>query len=884
MANPEQGPEQQGIIGTWQTVSLEVPDFLEPVRNAVDAFFNFLIQILDLLIGVLELLKVFATGFLDPLIAIIEALRNLIEALLNDLRQLGIYLHGDFYSLEGPDFQALKGGFNGYEGRMVARLADTSDPNRPDVSENSTCVAVFLYAGTDVRNINNIVNLIKSILGLFNRRFPVRRMMGRVSGVQATYGYDGATIFSYNQGFFRGFDFVKRSVDENINAPYNAVNLTWQMSPLPGPTYPDTPVLPPAGFIVEFTTLEQPLKVVCERPIEGTLEELTLNNQPAKMEVVECLDGDGNPIEVRGGLDEIEIRGPLNWNDGLDASGQRKPDAVRVYAIKNLSDQAPVQLSDLQEGDRYYLQRRFFVPFAQNLFFPGKGFGATFQFENMPYAAEWTLDSDNRLTRINDEAQPERFFVRIRATSRAIGEASDFRYLADQTSLRDRDGPVLPMAESPSIDLNDAGPPSPLTPILFPDASTQLYLRAVAEALAVMALSRADLPVVLGLAGPVDFPPQSGQALANGNVEPYWEAYEDQARLATGLENLARFLMIRLAGRRQIKRFFGEAGSSVAKFRRRLFVNCINLTNRMLTENLPPLPARQLVVERATDLLAFKVLFTQNGFITTIDPAAEAETGLPGGSLLELLLDDNRLRGVAPNPLSLDISDGRASDRAMFEMLDSLILVRSPHFFFAAQGDTTRGRGSFDMAPVLYNRGNTRIRQVAFVRNKIPNSVYEGAQFALQVAAGPQVRPQERGWIAFRLFPQGIPSIDRFFDQILALLRSIQAAIDSIAESIKRYIEYLQSRLRELQAFLNRINALIDRLLRFFFSVNPAAGLVVVAPGTNGVMTALLAAQNKPRDRIPALSDTYGGGVVLFAGGIPSIALDVFTALFKGST
>jgi len=149
---------------------------------------------------------------------------------------------------------------------------------------------------------------------------------------------------------------------------------------------------------------------------------------------------------------------------------------------------------------------------------------------------------------------------------------------------------------------------------------------------------------------------------------------------------------------------------------------------------------------------------------------------------------------------------------------------------------------------------------------------------------GPATRPKERGWIAFRVFPQGIPALDRFFDQILALLRSIQAAIESIAETIVRYIEFLQSRLRELQAFLNRINALIQRLLRFFFAIQPAAGLVVVAPGTDGVTSALMGSQNKPVTPPPALTDSYGGGIVLFAGGIPNLAIDIFRALFKGDT
>jgi hypothetical protein len=883
VANPEQGPQEQGVLGTWQTVSLEIPDFLEPVRQAVDAFFSFLIQILNILIGLLEVLKVFATGLLDPIIAVIEALRDLIETILNDLRQLGIYIHGDYYSLVGPDFQSLRGGYLGYEGRMVARLTDTGDANRPDISELSSCIAVFLFVQADIRGINRIVQLIRSILRLFNRRYPLPRMMNQVSNVQATYGYDGATIFSFNKGFFKGFD-LNRTVDQNLSSPYNAVNLTWEMAPIPGAPWPDRPILPPAGFLVEFSTLEQPIQVVCERPIEGVLETLELTNQPAKVEIVNCKDDDGNPILLHGGVQQLDLRGAIDWNDAVTLFGDRKPDAVRVYGIKNLSDRAPIQLSDMQEGGKFYLQRTFFVPFAQNIFFPGRGFGATFQFDDMPFAAEWDLVFGNRLQRKNDNRQPEEFFVRVRAVNRSVKSPTDYSFLVDQTSLRDRDGPVLPMTRAPNVDLNDAGPPSFVTKIIFPDASTQLYLRAVAEALAIMALSRSDLPVLIGKDAPVNFPPVFGvDVLANGLLEPYWGAYEDHARLTTGLEEVAKFLMIQVVGRRYVKKFFGDANASVAKFRRRLFINCINLTNRFLTQNLPPLPARQLAVEIGEDLLNFRVLFDDGKFFSTVDPAF-TDTTLEGGTTLELLRSADLLNGVAPNPLALGIPDGRGGDRIAVTVADQTVLPRSPHFFFAAQGESNRGRGSFDMAPVIYSRQGARLNQIAFFRNLVPDTVYAGAQFVLQVAAGPQVRSREQGWIAFRMFPQGLPAIDRFFDQILALLRSIQAAIESIAETILRFIEYLQSRLRELQAFLNRINALIQRLLRFFLSIVPAAGLVVVAPGTNGVTTALLASQKKPISPANPAADSYGGGLVLFAGGIPNLALDVFRALFKGDT
>lgn len=887
MPNPEQGPEELGIVGEWQTVSLEIPDFFEPIREAIDAFFSFLIAIINILIAVLELLKVFCKGLLDPIITIIEAIRDLIEALLNDLRQLGIYIHGDFYALEGPDFQSLKGGYLQYERRMLARLQDRSDPKRPDISEFSTCIAVFLFVGTDIRGINRIVQLIRAILGLFRRKYPMR-LHNAVSDVTATYGYDGATIFSFNKGLFRGFDFTKDEVDEHIFSPYNAVNLRWQMSPIPGAPFPDTPIIPPAGFLVEFSTLEQPIKIVCERAIEGTTELVELANQPAKIEVVDCLDEDGNSILIRGGADGLNIVGAVNWNDAVDFTGTRKADAVRAYGIKNLNDQSPIALDQLQDGNKHYIQKTFFVPFAQNIFYPGKGFGATFLFEDMPFSAEWELNtglfSDGKVKRINDNTQPEQFFVRVRAVNNTVKSNTDYQFTINQTALRDHDGPVLPIKDSDVIDLNDAGPPSTVARILFPDASTQVFLRAVAEALAILALSRADIPVLLGKEGRlISFPPSgSSDALPNGLIDPFWGTYQDSARKTTELEELAQFLMVQLVGRRQVKQFFGQANAPLLKFRKKLFVNCINLTNRFITKTLPPLSARQLAVTRAEDLLNFQILRSQTDtIIATIDPNFPSEN-LQGGSILELLQETDSDWGVSPNRYSMDINDEMAQDRIASQTNNIGVLPRTPHFFFAERAGTGRGKGSFDMAPVVYSRNNNTIRDVEFFRNLVPDSVYAGARDVLQIAVGPAIRPKERGWIAFRLFPQGIPSLDRFFDQIIALLRSIQAAIESIAETIVRYIEFLQSRLRELQAFLNRINALIQRLLRFFFAIQPAAGLIVVAPGTDGVTSALMGSTNKPVTPPPALNDSYGGGIVLFAGGIPNLVLDVFTALFKG--
>jgi hypothetical protein len=887
LSSAEQGPLDAVPTGSWGSITIEAPDFLEPVRQAVDAFFSFLIEILNILIAILDVLKVFATGLLDPVIAIIERLQRLIENLLLDLRQAGLYIHGDFYILQGPDFQSLRGGYLAYERRMYARLVDHNDPDRPDISEDSTVLAVLLFVQVDIFGVNRIVQLIKSILALFNRQYPVPRMQPRPYNIRATYGYEGSTVFAFNKGYFKGF-LPRRTVDDNINSPYNAVNLTWQMSPIPGAPFPDTPVIPPAGFIVEFSTMYMGLSLKCERPIQGALEAMRLPNQPAKREVLDVIDEEGNPIKLTGGADQISVEG-VNYNDAvaLNPDNPVKPDAVRIYATRSLATSSPIDISLLKEGDNYYLQRTFFVPFSQNLFFPGKGYGATFNFDQMPFEADFEINANTKIVeRKSDQNRPDRYWVRIRAVNRSIKSATDFQYLADQVSLRNDKGPVLTLRNPTEVELNDLGPASDTQEVLFPDASTEVYLRAVAEALAVVALSRPDLPLLLGRDGEeLDFGTLA--PASKGTIPIFWGEFDGRARKATGLEDLAPSLMPQIVGRRQIQSFYAQDNANVQKFRKKLFNSCIALTNRLYTKNNPPLAARRIALERAQDLLGFSIFFNPGSgsvFATTDPNVAELRRGLghSGGSLLELLQQDNTSLGIGPNPLSVGLPEGRSSARHTIAISRETTLARRPHFFFSTDdpNPNASGRGSVDSCPVAYFRTNSQVRDIEFVRNLIPDSVYEQALTVLQIATGPITKSTEGGWIAIRLFPMGLPEIDRFFDKILALLRSIQAAVDSIAETIVRYIEFLQSRLRELQAFLNRINTLIQRLLRFFLSITPAAGLVLVGQGTQGIISGLTASQNKPLPPIGTERDSYAGGVILVAGGIPNVVLDIFRAFF----
>lgn len=868
MPNPEQGGgplDQTG--GTWGTIEFVTPDFLEPVRDAVNTFFTVLINILNILLAVLEVLKVFIGAFLDPIVALIEALLDLIQQILNDLRNAGLYIHGDFYIIKGPDFKELRGGFQAYEQRMITRLVDKRDPNRPNISNFSTCIAVFLYTGVDVSNIQRIMRLLQGILQLFNRKAPKFRTVGQVVNVRAQYGLDGASVLTFKQGLFQPFKVGGSS-------PFNAVNLTWNMAPVPGNFLTNFAQFAPTGFIIDIATVRDPLPLFIDKQVD--LNQLELSQQPAKIRTSLPVDDNDQPIQLTGGADQLDVDAIVEFNTNSTFDGQVKDGMLRAYTAKSLADQAPIELSQLRSGSKYYLQRSFFIPRSNSAFYPGRGYGATLKFEDLPLDADWELDGSK--VKRGPDSQPTSYFVRIRAISPNIKSLTDYRYQVDSTSL-DQPQVVLGYTNT-EISPGDFGDPSFPFELSFPNAATNQFLLCVTEALIILVLARADLDPLLGENNTVlSYPPASGMKDSDGAPITYfmWSSFVGKTRLRTQLETIAQTLMPQLTGQRKSSKYFNRNKVDPAKFRRNLRKAATNLANDLIATNNPPVSLQQAVVDRCQPLLNFT---WASGLLTPPEEVAEM-------TLLDAVTDSSATYGVTLNQVSLGYdADNQGSDalRNIYrQQANQQRLFPGPHFFDNSGLPTLSNHSSVEFAPVLYSRvpangsGAYNPVFIEYIRNLIPDEVYTAAAFALQVAAGPVARPQEEGWIAFRLFPQGLPDIDRFFDQLLALLQAIQAAIQGLADLITRYIEMLQSRIVELQAFLNRINHIIQQILNLFVSIPPSSGLVVVANGTDGVLSSLVNAQNKPFDP----PETYGGGVVLLAGGLPTIALELFKALFS---
>jgi len=869
--NPEQGEGALDQVGgTWGTIEFVVPDFLEPTRDAVNAFFTVLINILNILLGILEILKVFVGAFLDPVIALIETLLDLIQQILNDLRNAGLYIHGDFYIVAGPDFKELRGGFQAYEQRMISRFVDRRDPNRPNISNNSTCIAVFLYTGADISNVQRVIRLLQGILQLFNQTPPPIRTVGQVTGLSAKYGLDGASVLTYKEGLFQTFR--KPGLP-----PFNAVNLTWSMAPVPGNFLTNFAQFAPTGFIIDVSTVQAPLELRVDKQVD--LNRMELTQAPPKIFTSIAVDSEGVPLQLTGGADQLEVQSNVQFNFNSKSNEAVKDGMVRAYTAKSLASQAPIDLSQLKDGSKYYIQRSFYVPRSQSAFYPGRGYGHTLNFAELPLDADWELDGNGKVKRGAD-VQPTSYFVRVRAVSKNVTKLDDYRYNIDSTNL-DQPSVVIPYVNK-DLTPGDFGDVSFPLEISFPNETTNDFVLCVVEALALLVLARADLDVLLDSNGnSITFDNLGGAKDAdNQPIQANWGSFVPKARKATGLETKGQALLPRITGRRKSSSYFNRNGVDPVKFRRNLRKAVLQLANELIADNNPPESLQKLVVSRCQPLLDF----TWGGAGFQLQPPEE----LIGMGILDSLSDTSSLYGVALNPVSLGYGSDNQNTDAYLNLCRRQDrpgtegrIFPGPGFFYNPNKGAIANKSSVEFAPVLYLRsGGPDAFDPPFaeyIRNLIPDDVYVAATFALQVAAGPAMQPQEQGWIAIRLFPQGLPDVDRFFDQLLALLKSIQAAVQGLADLITKYIEMLQSRILELQAFLNRINHIIQQLLNLFISIPPASGLVVVASGTDGVLSALVNSDNKPFDP----PETIGGGVVLLAGGLPTIALELFKALFS---
>lgn len=905
------------VESQWQTAQIQLPEVITDLTSVLDDLIGALIAILDIVLAVLDVVKAFLVGFIDPISAILAAILAEIEGLLEDIRQIGVYFSGDL-DVE-PPFNELLGGFTAYERRMIGRLIDKSDPTRPAFTPRSACVAVFTYYSFDTSTIQLALAFLDKIRKFFGLRGQTRTYT-IPTGLNVSYGSTSTGLGA--------FGLISDILDTGEEP--SVASLRWQMSPPVGAGAVSWPLPSPPGFLVEVSAVPDGLFLAYLTPPKDS-------QSADQVDMGLVSDTDGKPFKLHGGTYILQEDPSLTWEANgttfTPPTGDRK---TRFFAYRSTADNVPIPLGALQIDGKPVLQRTFFVDvntiLGINVAAPGQQYSALLNYEDMPYDATFESNSDGSVTVTLSDEPARDVYVRISAVTDVVAsgtgdQASTFYWTISEGLVQTESFGQVRLGLGANARSDKSDPSAPLK-VTFPSELTSTYLECVATAVAVLILSRADL-IAQGISAadaqaavqtamdnvtnaPADATDQELSDLLDLVSEAEATATSanasfqvDTAALETGLEDLAQYIVPLALGNTSPARFFKKNFPDVTSFRGKLRQRCLAVANMLLAKTGPlPSSVLDLVISQAEVTLASGVVKVLSQVTwKDLDPDYDLDVTILDSLDPTTTEGSSSAIGVAANPVSAAKYDanflgGRLGSTGPF----AITLARSPGFmvpqaYLQLRPTDTTGEnmfmdmGSADYSPVIYS-ANILV-QMDFCRNVFHAnpSIFTASQLVLNIAASATTLAKKQGgaWINYRLFPQGLPPVEAALNEIVAFLNAIDAGLKGILDAIVAYISYIEARILELEALLRRLTNLLDLILSI--DVPAMSALIVTADGTDGILQALVAAENKPSDSSAAVSritsdgdvvlgGTYGTGVVMLAGGLPNAVLDLLLLIF----
>jgi len=588
-------------MGKWGTVEFGIPDFLEGARDAVNDFAELLITALEIVNVALEFAKAFLKSYLDPLVAIIEAIIAEIVAIINDIKEIGIYITGDWALLAWPP-EDLRGGFSEYERRMIARLTDKTDPTRPDISSATKTFGFFGYVSVDPSEFERLINFILSLMKMFSLSFFPDSSNFPVPIIKDTlYGAESANVFN----FMSMLDTLNPT---KTNAIPDKVRVTWVAQPASAkhPLNP-YPQVGPKGYLVTVSTIPDGILLKYARSKSSSDKKETGDGkkvQPRDYGAV--LSQQSMPVVLHGGAEMLAIKGSdYEYNKNIDPStgaprdgshpvfGLVDPASNEVIPLETLGEAKEVGTPGDGKGSKFLLQRTFLIESGQALaqWFAGE-YSTVLEYDDMPHAARFERQADNTYIP-KDDGRATTYYVRAWSTGGQVASRAKTPQWDFTSSQAKTNGPKAgqPFIIDMKAGGSEVGNPSVARQITFPNANTQQYLQAVQTALLMVVLARPDLPLLEELT------PKKTEEITKKYAEGKWLA-QAVAIAVTGLESSKHLLpniVDDVAG-------MSKPGQDPKKWRAQIYTHIKELTLR-LYERTGPLPkAEQAVVESTKDL------------------------------------------------------------------------------------------------------------------------------------------------------------------------------------------------------------------------------------------------------------------------------------------
>ena len=913
--------------GQWGTLTFEVPDFMKDARDSINSVAEFLVTALDIALIALKLAKAFLIGLIDPIAALVNSLVNEIEGLLRDLQQLGIYITGDWKLLKWP-FDELKGGFSEYERRMIARLTDQTDPTRPDLPQTLSALSIFFYLSVDISDIQRLIAFIIELIRFFNQSFnpPGGMPVPAISDVK--YGSDAANILQPMSipAFFN---------TDMGSSPPNVAQVKWK---LPVPSQKNTmnpfPPVPPGGFLVTVSTIPTGIKLAYDRaiPNSGKVEGVNGKSQPRDYGTVK--DSQGRPIVLYGGADSFSLHQKLWYNRSI-SNGKVKDGYARLYGTLPNGAVVPLELlnSSSKGAARPFFQKTFLVPLAAVATqWATAEYMITLKADEMPVTGKLVVGADGTIS-IEDEQETSTFSVRVASTTTDIGNGTTsykYDFLSGDLLSKIASPPTPVQTGMFTGSVSDASVFSQPRTITFPSTFAKQYLEAVQVALVVLFLSRPDLV-------PYDqFEPFLTDEQKKA-VESKKFLLSKVALQRCGLESvqhLTGFLY------RDYSSFVEKKGVNLIKGFRLDLLSQVQRVAHDIYSKTGPIPAAEEAIVKQTELLRtvtwgeiFKEVHPDiYKFLPAFDDitilSSLQNSNQDSGLILnpycapfteatwnETLNKAGAVQDRDPQMMEVQVGSGdpsftpvlsvpKENAKAFMKALSPGLLpiyekyVQKDGSIRVAEGDTESierlskpipYEGSADISPMFVvnykalsatdwsptSHAATFYCRGLFAKYK-DGQILREAAITLSVAGSALRRSPEDGeWITVRFFDQ-FPSWQEFLAQLINWVKAVQNSLQSVVDTIIKYIEFVEARIMEIQQLIQRINALLQSMLGNVFKIPKCSALFLVSNGTQGILTDLVTAENKPNDSPLA----FGAGICVVIPFGPAFVMDIIRATF----
>lgn len=515
---------------TFQPDLSSINNLIEPITQGISSVLQILIKTLNIASTTLKIIRAFAIGVLDPIVPLLKLVIKELKQYIDDFRNLGLYLHGDWNLLDPTNkFSDIVGGYDAYQQRMVRRLLDPKEPNRPDFSANSGVISLFLYVGAEIGEVGKLVNIVNSIVEFFGETTPTQT---------TPYNTPVPKEVLYKQAG----SLVLRSYKDVSEFPTD-IAIKWGYPNNGGIPFLDSPA--PKGYIIHVSTLSQPLDV------------LLWNNRTKQVFRTPIDPITNTNLKIYGGIEELQVN---------NITG-RFADTLKV-AVKN--ETIPYMLlEDITPGlfGKTFCVSTGFMDQLSN----GQSITSLIPMKDLPLHADLIIEGGLGKPQ-QPYTQPTTYYIYIRG----VVDPTNFGTLKEPKVL---ETPIYTLEQSffknlrdtiykPIVDSRNYTKTSNVIETAVPDIQTLDYKRALITSIATLLLLR------------VDYTEAPTVTLGPAQGTPYFA--DNTVLTLTGLE---------FFGRRILQKY--DVKSSLYKtYNKSSFCNKImsisrNIANDVLTEYTP---------------------------------------------------------------------------------------------------------------------------------------------------------------------------------------------------------------------------------------------------------------------------------------------------------